>query len=94
MYVPMESYMFAGSLRLIRTDLQVRLAKVIRSLYIFEQADLMASAQKYARDIHAHEKNGRPFRYGGQGLGLNVFGFYLPPIIPFCAMIYIQVILY
>ena len=43
---------------------KVRLAKVCRSLYLFEQADLLESVQEYARGVQLQEKRGAAFRYG------------------------------
>lgn len=42
----------------------VRLAKVVRSLYLFEQKDLMESAQHYARLVQRDHKAGQSFTYG------------------------------
>mmetsp|Transcript_870 Transcript_870/g.1875 ORF Transcript_870/g.1875 Transcript_870/m.1875 type:complete len:266 (-) Transcript_870:45-842(-) len=42
----------------------VRLAKICRSLYIFHEAELLASMQKFAREVQQSEKNGGSFFYG------------------------------
>jgi len=47
-----------------RLGLDVRLAKIIRSLWLFEEADLLRSMQVMARTVKAVEKRGRPFTYG------------------------------
>jgi len=44
-------------------DWDVRLAKVVRSLWLFQHA-LFPSIQALARSIHADEKGGRAFTYG------------------------------
>merc|ERR1712159_949045 len=41
----------------------VRLAKIVRSLYLFEQKDYMESMQVFARDLMQNEKKGRGFFY-------------------------------
>jgi len=46
------------------TNWDVRLAKMVRSLWLFEEVHLFASTQAFARAVHAEEKGGRPFRYG------------------------------
>lgn len=46
----------------------IRLAKIIRSLYLFEQADYMGSMQAFARDLQENEKNGEGFFYGDRCL--------------------------
>mmetsp|Transcript_60699 Transcript_60699/g.112617 ORF Transcript_60699/g.112617 Transcript_60699/m.112617 type:complete len:281 (-) Transcript_60699:85-927(-) len=42
----------------------VRLAKICRSLYLFHEAELLASMQKFAREVQRTEKNGGSFFYG------------------------------
>jgi len=43
----------------------VRLAKMIRSLWLFEEREAFLSLQKFAYSVLWHEKEGRSFRYGG-----------------------------
>merc|ERR1712232_515560 len=42
----------------------VRLAKICRSLYLFEEAPLLAAMQKFAREVQRTEKDGGSFFYG------------------------------
>lgn len=46
------------------TDWDVRLSKIIRSLWLFEEATLLNSLQSFAREIQANEKRGEGFFYG------------------------------
>jgi len=46
------------------TNWDVRLAKMCRSLYLFEEKDLLDSLQAFARDLQAKEKKGKGFFYG------------------------------
>ncbi|CAJ1358244.1 unnamed protein product [Effrenium voratum] len=46
------------------TDWDVRLAKMCRSVYLFEEVELLASLQKFAREVQAKEKEGKSFFYG------------------------------
>ena len=46
------------------TDWDVRLSKIIRSLWLFEEATLLNSMQSFAREIQANEKRGEGFFYG------------------------------
>eukprot|EP00440_Ansanella_granifera_P062190 gb/GFBE01067424.1/.p1 GENE.gb/GFBE01067424.1/~~gb/GFBE01067424.1/.p1 ORF type:complete len:260 (+),score=60.56 gb/GFBE01067424.1/:1-780(+) len=46
------------------TGWDVRLAKICRSLYLFEQESLLSSMQKFAREVQRHEKGGANFFYG------------------------------
>jgi len=50
-----------GMIYLERRD--VRLAKICRSLYLFEEAELLDSMQRFARDVQEVEKAGRSFTY-------------------------------
>eukprot|EP00747_Dinoflagellata_sp_TGD_P167059 gnl/TRDRNA2_/TRDRNA2_190864_c0_seq1.p1 gnl/TRDRNA2_/TRDRNA2_190864_c0~~gnl/TRDRNA2_/TRDRNA2_190864_c0_seq1.p1 ORF type:complete len:324 (-),score=52.65 gnl/TRDRNA2_/TRDRNA2_190864_c0_seq1:14-985(-) len=45
-------------------NLDVRLAKICRSLYLFEQEQLLSSMQKFATEIQQCEKEGKSFFYG------------------------------
>lgn len=42
----------------------VRLAKICRSLYLFEEAPLLATMQEFAREVQRTEKDGGSFFYG------------------------------
>jgi len=42
----------------------VRLAKICRSLYLFEETALLSSMQTFAREVQRTEKNGKSFFYG------------------------------
>merc|ERR1712007_297954 len=46
------------------TNWDVRLAKMCRSLYLFEEEGRLASLQAFARDLQANEKGGKGFFYG------------------------------
>jgi hypothetical protein len=46
------------------TASDVRLAKMIRSLWLFEEADYLRSLQAFAREVRVNEKGGEPFVYG------------------------------
>lgn len=46
------------------TQWDVRLAKMIRSLWLFEEAALLRSMQAFARALQRKEKGGRSFCYG------------------------------
>jgi hypothetical protein len=46
------------------TNWDVRLAKMIRSAWLFEESTTLASLQAFALDLQANEKRGRPFKYG------------------------------
>eukprot|EP00667_Euglena_gracilis_P013093 EG_transcript_13475 len=46
------------------TGSDVRLAKMIRSLWLFEEERYMASLQAFAQELKANEKEGKPFVYG------------------------------
>merc|ERR1712023_142825 len=42
----------------------VRLAKICRSLFLFEEASLLATMQEFAREVQRTKKNGGSFFYG------------------------------
>lgn len=46
------------------TDWDVRLAKICRSLFLFEETQLLRSVQAFAREIQQVEKKGKSFFYG------------------------------
>jgi hypothetical protein len=50
------------------TDWDVRLSKILRSLWLFEEAALLKSMQQFAREIQANEKDGHGFYYGSINL--------------------------
>mmetsp|Transcript_24106 Transcript_24106/g.43451 ORF Transcript_24106/g.43451 Transcript_24106/m.43451 type:complete len:116 (-) Transcript_24106:4-351(-) len=67
----------------------VRLAKVIRSLWIFRERAYMESMQAFAWDLQANEKRGRSFTYGGTCLDEILYmehrgGGPPPPDLPSC----------
>ena len=47
------------------TDWDVRLAKIVRSLWMFEEEEYFHSMQNFARSVHEKEKGGESFFYGG-----------------------------
>eukprot|EP00039_Didymoeca_costata_P001025 m.48963 g.48963 ORF g.48963 m.48963 type:complete len:224 (-) comp10593_c0_seq2:716-1387(-) len=46
------------------TNWDVRLAKIIRSLWLFSEKDLFESVQTFALDLQKNEKGGQSFTYG------------------------------
>merc|ERR1712046_111752 len=46
------------------TGWDVRLAKICRSLFLFEEGPLLATMQEFAREVQRTEKNGGSFFYG------------------------------
>mgnify|MGYP001171646465 CR=1 FL=1 len=46
------------------TDWDVRLSKMIRCAWLFENQDALDSLQAFARDLQANEKRGQSFYYG------------------------------
>lgn len=42
----------------------VRLAKMCRSAFLFEEQEVLNSLQAFAKDLQANEKEGKPFYYG------------------------------
>merc|ERR1712048_1238764 len=46
------------------TNWDVRLAKMCRSLFLFEEPELLSSLQAFAHDLQANEKGGKSFFYG------------------------------
>eukprot|EP00927_Polykrikos_kofoidii_P037663 TRINITY_DN31868_c0_g1_i1.p1 TRINITY_DN31868_c0_g1~~TRINITY_DN31868_c0_g1_i1.p1 ORF type:complete len:266 (+),score=52.55 TRINITY_DN31868_c0_g1_i1:113-910(+) len=59
----------------------VRLSKMCRSVFLFEESDILGSLQAYARELQAHEKGGKSFFYGSICLDELLY-FELPRRIP------------
>jgi hypothetical protein len=47
------------------TSWDVRIAKMVRSLWLFEEVEAFNSLQKFAVSLVWNEKRGKSFRYGG-----------------------------
>eukprot|EP01007_Sphenomonas_quadrangularis_P000598 NODE_1446_length_870_cov_158.587089_g1194_i0.p1 GENE.NODE_1446_length_870_cov_158.587089_g1194_i0~~NODE_1446_length_870_cov_158.587089_g1194_i0.p1 ORF type:complete len:198 (+),score=3.23 NODE_1446_length_870_cov_158.587089_g1194_i0:122-715(+) len=54
----------------------IRLVKILRSLWLFEQEDYFRSMYKFAAHLHHGVKRGRPFSYGAETY--DVFSLRLP----------------